>query len=470
MRHTERRALIALAGAGVLLLGVGERGTGNGARQTTGVTAFVGVNVIPMDRERVLENQTVVVRDGLIAALGPAASTPVPAGAVRVEARGKYLMPGLAEMHGHVPSPGQEQQWGRGYTERVLFLYVAAGVTTVRSMLGDPSHPPLRERAESGEIIAPRLWLSGPSANNVRTPTPARADSMVRAQKAFGYDFIKIHPGVPRDAFDALDRAADEIGMKYAGHVPVAVGVPRALEAGYWSIDHLDGYLNTLVRDGAPVDRDSSGFFGIVFVHHVDPAKIATIARATREAGVWNVPTQTLMEQLATDLDPEVQAHRPELKYMPRDMVANWVNQKRNFLAQHPADARHRFIEVRRQLVKALHDAGAGLLLGSDAPQWWNVPGFSALRELELIVAAGLTPFQAIETGTGNVALYFGIAGQQGTIAVGRRADLVLLDANPLADISNVWKQSGVMIRGRWIPRAEIVGRLAEIAAAYATP
>ena len=460
MRRTERWAGIGVASAAFLVLSIR-------APQATGVTAFVGVNVIPMDRERVIENQTVVVRDGRIAALGPASSTAVPAGAVRVEARGKYLMPGLAEMHGHVPSAQQPAE----FTERVLFLYVANGVTTVRSMLGDPSHFRLRERVEAAELIGPRLWLSGPSANNNTAPTVARAESLVTATKTAGYDFIKIHPGVPRDAFDALDAAADRLGIRYAGHVPVAVGVPRALEAGYWSIDHLDGYLNTLVRDDAPVDRNGAGgFFGIEFVSHVDPAKIASIARATREAGVWNVPTQTLMEQLATDLDPDVQAQRPELKYMPRRTVDSWVNQKRNFLAQNSADARHRFIEVRRQLVKALHDAGAGLLLGSDAPQWWNVPGFSALRELELIVAAGLTPYQALETGTRNVATYFGITNQQGTVEVGKRADLVLLDANPLADIANVWLQAGVMIRGRWIPRAEIEKRLAAIAAAYSAP
>lgn len=468
MRSTDGWVRIsAVALAFPLVACAGGQRSGVGARQSSGVTAFVGVNVIHMDRERVLENQTVVVRDGRIASLGPAASTAVPTGAVRVEARGKYLLPGLAEMHGHIPSAQQPAE----YTERVLFLYVANGVTTVRSMLGDPSHFRLRERVEAGELIGPRLWLSGPSANQNSVRSIAQAESLVTGNKAAGYDLIKIHPGVPRDAFDALDATADRLGLRYAGHVPIAVGVPRALEAGYWSIDHLDGYLNTLVRDGAPVDRAGpGGFFGIEFVSHVDPAKIATIARATRDAGVWNVPTQTLMEQLLTDLDPDLQAQRPELKYMPRQTVADWVQRKREFLAQNPADTRRRFIEVRRQLIKALHDAGAGLLLGSDAPQWWNVPGFSALRELELIVAAGLTPYQALETGTRNVAVYFGIANQQGTVEVGKRADLVLLDGNPLADITNVWRQAGVMIRGRWIPRAEIEERLAAIASAYSAP
>jgi hypothetical protein len=425
--------------------------------------AFVGVHVIPMDRERVLENQTVLVRDGRIAAIGPVASTPVPPDARRVAAAGRYLMPGLGEMHAHVPGP----QAGPAFTERVLYLYVAAGVTTIRGMLGQPSHLELRQRVERGEPVGPRIWTSGPSANDNSVNSPAQAESLVTAQHQFGYDFIKIHPGLSRAEFDALDAAADRLGMRYAGHVPVAVGVPRALEAGYWTIDHLDSYLSTLVADGAPVDASGAGgFFGIEFVPHVDPAKITRMARETREAGVWNVPTQILMENLASDEDPDVMAQRPELRYMPAQAVAGWVQQKRNFLSQNPsAETRRRFIEVRRQLVKALHDAGAGLLLGSDAPQWWNVPGFSALRELEALVSAGLTPFQALETGTRNVAVYFGVADRAGTVQVGRHADLVLLEANPLADIRNVWQRAGVMVRGVWLPAGDLEARLNEFAA-----
>jgi imidazolonepropionase-like amidohydrolase len=429
-------------------------------------TAFVGVNVVPMDRERVLENQTVVVRDGHIVAIGPAASTSVPEGAVRIDGAGKYLLPGLAEMHAHIPVPEQDRE----YTERVLFLYIANGVTTARSMLGHPSHLDLRRRIEGGEIIGPRLWISGPSASGNSVRTPAQADSLVRSQKAFGYDFVKIHPGLSLESFEALDRAADEVGIKFAGHVPTAVGVPRALAAGYWSIDHLDGYLHGIVADGAPVSlEEAGGFFGIGLVDYVDENKISSIARATREAGVWNVPTQTLMENLASETPAESLALRPEFRYMPRQFLERSVQQKRNLHQQTTPQARRRFMELRRKLVKALHDSGAGLLLGSDAPQWWNVPGFSALRELEAMVAAGLSPYQALETATRNVALFFGVADQQGTVEVGKRADFLLLDANPLENISHVHRRAGVMIRGRWLSRETIEQRLAQIATAYAS-
>ncbi len=424
--------------------------------QAQNATAFVGVTVIPMDRERLLPDQTVVVEKGRIAAIGPSATTVVPPGAIRTEARGKYLIPGLAEMHAHIPAPQQ----GQDYIERVLFLYVANGVTTIRGMLGQPSHLELRRRVEAGEFLGPRIWTSGPSVNGNNVQTGEAADSAVRATKAAGYDFIKIHPGLTREVFDALDRAADREGIHYAGHVPTLVGVPRALEAGYWTIDHLDSYLDALVpgSGGAPADP---GFFGMSLIKSVDESRIHELARATRAASVWNVPTEILMENLASDEDPAVMAQRPEFLYMPARLLEQSIQQKRTFLEQYPStDDRRRFVEVRRRLIKALHDEGAGLLLGSDSPQWWNVPGFSVLRELGALVAAGLTPYQALETGTRNVATCFGTQDEAGTIEVGKQADLILLDANPLDDIGAVWRNSGVMIRGRWLSRAEIQQRL----------
>ena len=151
---------------------------------------------------------------------------------------------------------------------------------------------------------------------------------------------------------------------------------------------------------------------------------------------------------------------------MPQATVDAWARQKRSFLAQYPSpEARRRFIDVRRATVKALHDAGAGLLLGSDAPQWWNVPGFAALRELEALVAAGLTPYQALETGTRNVAVHLGTLDRAGTVELGKQADFLLLGANPLTDIRHVWQRSGVMIRGRWFPGDAIDATLRAFAA-----
>jgi imidazolonepropionase-like amidohydrolase len=379
-----------------------------------------------------------------------------------VDGRGKYLIPGLAEMHAHIPG-GQAAD---SIVERTLFLYTAGGITTIRGMLGHPRHLVLRARAARGEIVSPTIYAAGPSFNGNTVPTPEAAAKAVQEQQAAGYDLLKIHPGVTRAAFDTLVATARRVGIPFAGHVPEEVGVAHAIEAGYASIEHLDGYLEAMLRDGASVKPSQSAFFGMNLGDQVDESKLPGLVRATRQAGVWNVPTQVLMENLITAGTAEELARRPEMRYVPAAAVAQWTEAKNTMLQETgstEASAR-RMIEVRRRLIKALHDAGAGLLLGSDAPQVWNVPGFSTHRELESLVAAGLTPWQALETGTRNVARYFGTEKETGTIEAGKRADLVLLDADPLADIRNTTKRAGVMVRGRWLPQAEIQGRLEAVA------
>jgi imidazolonepropionase-like amidohydrolase len=430
--------------------------------------AFTDVTVIPMDRERTIENQTVVVRSGRIAVLGPTASTPVPAGAIRVDGRGKYLIPGLAEMHAHIPTPQVEAQFGGDgrFAESVLKLYVANGVTTIRGMLGHPSHLAMRERVRAGTLLGPTIYTSGPSFNGNSAPDPATARRMVLEQKAAGYDFLKIHPGLSRETFDMLARVADSVGIRFAGHVPAGVGLERALEARYASIDHVDGFVEYL-SGWQPGGGTPAGFFGFSITDQADESKLPTIARRTRGAGVWIVPTQALMDGFVSAEDAATMGRRPEMRYLPKSLVAQWVQAKSNAQAQPTYDAERarRFIALRGRIIKALHDAGVSFALGSDAPQVMNVPGVSVHRELAVLVAAGLTPYQALETGTRNVAAYFGTLDQSGTVATGRVADLVLLDANPLTDIANSTRIAGVMARGKWLPRAELDAMLNGIAA-----
>ena len=421
--------------------------------QPGAVTVFTNVAVLPMDRAGLLRDQSVVVRNGRIEQIGAGTAIKVPQGAVTVDGRGKFLMPALAEMHAHIPAGGDPDS----EVERVLLLYAANGLGTIRGMLGDPRHLTYRDRVAKGEVVGPRIYTSGPSMNGKTAATPEAAQAAVIAQKAAGYDLLKIHPGVPRAAFDALDAKADELGIPYGGHVPLEVGLHRALEAKYRSIDHVDGYVEALSQNPT-----KSQFFGANLINEVDESKIPALVKATRAAGTWIVPTQVLFDSLFSDEDPEVMAKWPEMTHVSPGVLAKWIGQKKSLHSQFPAADRQKFLALRRRLLKALFDGGVPIALGSDAPQWWNVPGFSAHRELKSMVLAGLTPFQALQTGTINVARYFGTESSTGSVATGKRADLVLLDANPLDDISNTQRIAGVMLNGTWMSRAELDKRLAK--------
>jgi imidazolonepropionase-like amidohydrolase len=418
-------------------------------------TAFLNVNVVPMTADAVIEAQTVIVEDGKITVIGDVDSVPVPEGAHVVDGTDRYLMPGLAEMHAHVPDVGSQN------LDRVFTLFVANGVTTVRGMLGRPAHLVLRQQLLDGEQFGPRLVTSGPSLNGNSVNGPSDGERQVRSQHAAGYDFLKIHPGLSASEFNAIAATAKELGIPFAGHVPAAVGVTGALDAGIATIDHLDGYIAALM----PADSDQSGgyggFFDVLLADQVDLERMQGVVAQTLAAGTWNVPTQSLIEQLVNDTSAAELASRAEMRYMPRATVRQWISAKESQLSERGFTAQigARAIRIRRQLIYALHEAGAGLLLGSDAPQIFNVPGFSLHHELGFLVAAGLTPYEALSTGTTAVAEFLGT--NTGTIETGKDADLVLLDANPLLDIDNSRRVHGVMLRGTWHSFTDLEERLA---------
>ncbi len=424
--------------------------TTSAATNDEGGLAFVNVTVIPMDSERVLEGHTVVVRDGRIVAVGPADEVEVPEGATRIDGTGKYLLPGLAEMHGHVPRPDQPAQ----FTDDVLFMYVANGITTVRGMLGAEGQLELREKANTNQIIAPTLYLAGPSFNGNSIHSPEEAVAKVRKQKAEGWNLLKIHPGLTMEEYDAMAKTAREEGIRFGGHVPADVGLMHAIEQGQETFDHIDGYVE---------------YLRTVNENEVDEDALAEAVRRTIEAGAWVVPTMALWEALYGTIDIEDLRAYDELKYMPPDMVQSWFDRTNNQLNNPRYDraAALRVIDARMQVLEALHEAGARILMGTDAPQVFSVPGFSLHRELERMVAAGMSPYAILESGSKNVGEYFANEDAFGTIAVGQRADLLLVNANPLDDVAHLQALSGVMVRGRWLSQEAIAERLAKIAASY---
>lgn len=422
--------------------------------------AFTGVSVIPMDRDQILTNQTVIVENGRITYVG--GPRPAPTGATVVDGRGKFLMPGIAEFHAHVPSGGQAI-----HAHRTLALYALAGVTTARGMLGAPMHLALRDSIAAGQVFGPRLLTSGPSFNNNTVTSPEQAMAMVRSQKEAGYDLLKIHPGVPRVAFDSLAATANRLGIPFAGHVPLEVGLDVAITAKHSTIDHLDGLVEAMYSGPAPLTPQLNGFFGLGIVRQLDTSRFWGIVDRVRASGVVMVPTQILVDNYANDATGDELTSLPEMRYWVPQQVASWRTTKNNLLSQASVSREQRMqhIALRRRFIKALHDADVPFLLGSDAPQLWNVPGFSAHRELVALVAAGLTPYQALRTGTVDVAKHLKEEGRSGVVRRGARADLILLDANPLRDIRNSQRISGVVVNGRWIGSAEREQMLARLAA-----
>jgi imidazolonepropionase-like amidohydrolase len=439
-----RMALTALLLTGMLTLH-------GSAAPPDKTVAFTNVSVVPMDSNRILPDHTVIVSADWITVIGPAATTPLPEGVLRVDGRGKYLMPGLAEMHGHIPPPTAP----KNFTDDVLFLYVANGVTTVRGMQGAPGQLELRESARRGDIIAPTLYLAGPAFNGNSVRTPDEAAARVHEQRTEGWDVLKVQGGLSREAYDAMAMTARTIGIPFAGHVPAAVGVTHALEMGQHTFDHLDGYAEQLNGLTQPVEEQA----------------LQELVERTKRAGSSMVPTLVVWETLRGPVALESRTSLPELRYMPRSTVEQWTKALEKRLSDPQFNAAHakQYIDNRLRILWALHSGGVPILLGSDAPQQFNVPGFSIHREMKRMLDAGMAPYEIIKSGTANVGQHFTSNDGFGTVALGKRADLILLDANPFEDLAHLERRSGVMVRGRWLPESELQTRLRQIAERNAT-
>lgn len=421
---------------------------------------FTSVNVIPMDREVVLQNQTVIVKNGRITSIGDASKAKPGANALVIDAKGKYLIPGLAEMHAHVPPNDDIESM-----KEVSLLFALKGVTTMRGMLGHPRHIELRSMLEKSEIIGPKFYTSGPSFSGNSVKTAEAASDLVRQQKQAGYDFLKLHPGLTKETFAAMVKTAKEVNIPFAGHVSYDVGVWRAIDARYATIDHLDGFVESLVPGIENIPEQQNGIFGLFSSTKADTAGIPKLMKGLREKNIWVVPTQALAERwFAPEKSAESLAKEPEMIYMAPATVTGWINAKKSLMnnpSYDPASVT-RFIKLRRKLIYECNKAGVGLLLGSDAPQVFDVPGFSVHHELQYLVDAGLTPYEALKTGTVNVGVFYKNK-DIGTIRTGSISDLILLSGNPLTDIQQTKNIEGVMVGNYWLPKVYIDAQLKKL-------
>jgi hypothetical protein len=457
------KAILSVLNLLVLMQATTANAQSNPNHQQNPVYAFTNVGIVDVASASILPAQTVLISGETILQTGPTSDISLPDGAI-VLRDGGYLMPGLAEMHAHIPPSSQGEQ----YMQDVLMLYLSQGITTIRGMLGEPAHLDLRERVRNGEIPGPRILTSGPSFNGRSAPNPETGRAMVRAQAEAGYDLLKFHPGLSVETFEAVTDEARRLDMEFSGHISHAVGLERSLAAGKTTIDHLDRYMEFLSGEQAASRPDPSIiYFGYDLAYAVDPSRIEEAVARTVEAGVWNVPTNTLLENVFNpDLTIDIMQTWPGMEYMPAGTRSGWINYVTILRNQHDydPDKARVFLEHRRALTRALHEGAAGLLLGADAPQIFNPPGFSAHRELALLVDAGLSTAAALATGTINVGIYLSEETTTGKIAPGFRADLITLDVNPLQILPFHEEIAGVMASGRYHDAAALQQALEKIA------
>lgn len=446
-------------------------------------TAFVDVTVVPMDRERTLAHQTVVIVDGKVADIGAANQVKIPSGAQRIDGKGKFLIPGLVDMHNHLFADAEEVP--DSLAPKELQVMLANGVTTSRLMNGLPFQLELRDRIAKGELDLPRLFVSSPqfvgsarwhqiepSSRLVTTPDEAR--TAVQEYKKQGYDFIKMTMDLKdRAVYDAIMDECQKQGIRGIGHVDPAIGVEHAIERGQ-QIEHLDGYLESVLRDDSPIKTSltQQGLFrkeNWTSMDYVDEAKVRAIAKKTARAGIYVAPSLAFLKVIYGRQVSEADTRAfPDFRFMPKDKVAEWDRAMKIIYPRIEASEKHRnaYIRVRDELVRLIHQNGGKIMAGSDSPDVYLAYGYSMHRELKCLVEAGLSPYAALEAGTKTPAEY--LRGDFGQIKKGLRADLVLLEADPLKDIANTEKRAGVMLRGKWFPQSALNKLLDESAAAIA--
>ena len=437
-----------------------------------GVSAIVGVTAIPMTgRDSIIRDATIVIRDGRIAAIGPSARITIPAGAQRIDGRGKFVIPGLADMHSHLYA----DEWVPDSVGKYeLGVYVAHGVTTARLMIGTPLHHALKKEILAGTIAGPQLWIASPEVTGTKTAhshvvsTPDEARRAVDVLADSAYDFIKLTTNITPEVYDAIVAQAAARRIPVVGHVDARVTVARALAAGQ-QIEHLDNYMESVLADSAPSRASVSdvGAYRLqnwTTLDHVDNRKVDAIAGATARAGVYVTPTLAFFRLwFATQIDTAEIRARPDFAHIPQRMRDGYLRAHSRYWANAPsAERRAKYIAIRNRMVKAIVDSGGHIMAGSDAPGGLMGYGWTMHRELQVLVDAGLTPYQALESATVVPAAFLKSQNHWGMLRVGQRADLVMLDKDPLSDIRNTSTISRVAVGGRWFEKPALDSMIRE--------
>ena len=424
--------------------------------------AFTHVTVIDGSSPTPRSDRTVVIRGTRIVAEGPSSSVSVPANARVIDGRGKFLIPGLWDMHVHLAMPGGKD---------VLPLYIANGVTGVRDMAGDwPTLTAWRREVANGSVIGPRIVASGPYLEGgdvpiphilVRTPADAApaVDSLVR----LGVDFIKVHGQLTRESYFAIARAARARKVAFAGHVSRLVGAADASDSGQASIEHILAIPNSCTR--AESISLAPRFTVQAALGRCSSASLAPLAEKLRRNGTHVVPT--LVAQLEVARWPKRDLPGDSVQHYLPDSMRKYVAEIFPMVDSVPPGADIvglQLFDKRVATAGLLHRAGVTVLVGTDAPLRNSPPGFGLHEEMLLLTRAGMTPFEVIRAATLESARFMGLSDSLGTIGVGKVADIVLLSANPLTDIRNSSRTEYVVSNGRiYSVRRDAQGRFVDV-------
>jgi len=431
--------------------------------------AITDVTVIDVRQDRVSRPRTVIVEDGRITALG-AASSEIPDGAERVDGRGRFLIPGLVDMHVHLFNLYSH----RPPNDWTFPLYVANGVTAVREMHADADSIAQvvrwRNALDAGELIAPRILAAGIAVNG-KSPSEAARD--VDAAAAAGADFIKVFSEVPEPRWRAILEAARKRWLPVVGHAPAGMSLLASADGGQRSNEHLMQAYEACSTVEKQLLADRQGLEGDALNAKRDAQEAQALAAFDRDicrrvskalaaTGQAQVPTLVLANEdtLASGGPPSAD---PRWRYLRADEHPRWEQFLAGYTAQDAALAKQRW-PVARKIVLEMHQARVPIMTGTDAPMPGVYPGFSVHEEMAMLVESGLSPRDALRAATLAPAKFLGLAGAAGSVEVGMRADLVLLDADPTKDIHNTRRIDAVLLDGRLLRRADLDALLAEAA------
>jgi hypothetical protein len=415
--------------------------------ETAGVTVFRHVNVLPMDSNRLLPDQAVVILGGKIAQVGANNSIGDPPGAAVIDGAGAYLLPGLVDMHVHC-----------GKTDFAMFL--ANGITTVREMNGSPDHLKWRREIASGELLGPRLYVASPLLagekqrwRHILITDPKEAPKIVKDLIAQGYDYIKVYDGLSPVVYDEILKTAKEARVPVIGHIPSSISLEHAIASGQIDFEHANQIAFAVVKGHSPIT----------------PQQTQTTADAIVRANIWVTPTLASIEALFRSGTNwySAQLEKPEMKYVDSDTMAWWSSLKTSHNAtgsstetEFSTPLARQFFQAQAGLVKVLEQKGARLLAGTDTPNPLMVPGFSLHEELRSLHSAGLSNFQVLQTATSNPAEFLGTSAESGTISAGKRADVLLVGQDPRESLDTLRNPIGVMVSGRWLSAADLKERI----------